>query len=57
MQGKQKGSIGIALQVDWKVPFSKSLLEQRAAQRAIDFRIGWYVKHAMLQDLMISGFL
>jgi len=42
-QGKQKGSIGIALALDWTVPFSKSLLDQRAAQRAIDFRIGWFM--------------
>jgi hypothetical protein len=43
LQGKQKGSIGISLAGNWMVPFSKSLLDQTATQRAIDFRIGWYV--------------
>jgi beta-glucosidase len=42
-QGKQKGFIGIALAMNWIVPFSKSLADQRATQRAIDFRIGWFM--------------
>lgn len=42
-QGKQKGSIGISLVVNWMVPYSNSLLDQEAAQRAIDFRIGWFL--------------
>eukprot|EP00253_Pinus_taeda_P032356 PITA_32356 len=43
-QAKQKGSIGIALVMSWVVPYSKkSLADQQAAQRAIDFRIGWYL--------------
>jgi beta-glucosidase len=44
LQGKQKGSIGISLVVNWMVPYSNSLLDQEAAQRAIDFRIGWYAQ-------------
>ncbi|KAH9328276.1 hypothetical protein KI387_000384, partial [Taxus chinensis] len=40
---KQKGSIGIALAVTWFVPFTKSLENQKAAQRAIDFNIGWFL--------------
>lgn len=40
-QGKQKGSIGISLVMDWIVPFSETLPDQMATQRAIDFRIGW----------------
>ena len=43
LQGKQKGSIGISLVVNWMVPYSNSLLDQEATQREIDFRIGWYV--------------
>ena len=43
LQGEQKGSIGIALVVNWMVPYSNSLLDQQATQRAIDFRIGWFV--------------
>jgi len=42
-QGKQKGSIGISLVVNWMVPYSNSLLDQEATQRAIDFRIGWFL--------------
>ncbi|KAH9328279.1 hypothetical protein KI387_000387, partial [Taxus chinensis] len=42
-QVKQKGSIGIALVVNWFVPFTKSIENQKAAQRAIDFNIGWFL--------------
>lgn len=42
-QGKQKGSIGISLAGNWMVPFSKSLVDEMATQRAIDFRIGWFM--------------
>jgi hypothetical protein len=43
MQRKQKGSIGIAIVMNWMVPYSStSMLDQQATQRAIAFRIGWY---------------
>uniref|UniRef100_A0A0D6QRY9 Beta-glucosidase n=1 Tax=Araucaria cunninghamii TaxID=56994 RepID=A0A0D6QRY9_ARACU len=42
-QAKQKGSIGIALVATWMEPFSKSLADRRAAQRAIEFRMGWFL--------------
>jgi len=42
-QGKQKGSIGMALVMNWMVPFTKSLMDQQAAQRVFDFRIGWFM--------------
>eukprot|EP00253_Pinus_taeda_P029354 PITA_29354 len=43
-QAKQKGSIGIALVMPWIVPFSKkSLVDQQATQRALDFTIGWFL--------------
>lgn len=64
IQGKQKGSIGMALATDWKVPFTKSLMDQQAAQRVFDFRIGWYVRHAIckgfgfmkIKSLALLGF-
>eukprot|EP00253_Pinus_taeda_P026696 PITA_26696 len=42
-QEKQKGSIGMSLAANWMVPFTESLLDQQATQRAIDFRIGWFL--------------
>eukprot|EP00253_Pinus_taeda_P035631 PITA_35631 len=47
-QGIQKGSIGIVLVLSWVVPFSKSKLDQRAARRAFDFRIGWFLDPLVL---------
>ena len=44
VQAKQKGSIGIVLNTGWFVPYSDSNRDQDAAQRAIDFSLGWYVK-------------
>jgi hypothetical protein len=42
MQRKQKVSIGIAIVMNWMVPYSStSMLDQQATQRAIAFRIGW----------------
>lgn len=44
-QGKQKGSIGMVFAADWMVPFSESsALDLMANQRAIDFRIGWFLE-------------
>ncbi|KAH9328283.1 hypothetical protein KI387_000391, partial [Taxus chinensis] len=42
-QVKQKGSIGMALVTNWFVPFKKSLNNQKATQRVIDFYIGWFL--------------
>ncbi|RHN56530.1 putative beta-glucosidase [Medicago truncatula] len=39
----QKGWIGIALQSYWFVPFSNSKSDERAAERAIDFMLGWFM--------------
>jgi hypothetical protein len=41
MQRKQKVSIGIAIVMNWMVPYCTSMLDQQATQRAIAFRIGW----------------
>ncbi|KAK7257865.1 hypothetical protein RIF29_32155 [Crotalaria pallida] len=42
-QGSQKGLIGITLLVTWAVPISDSKLDQKAAERAIDFMYGWFM--------------
>ncbi|WJX63614.1 Beta-glucosidase 12 [Trifolium repens] len=39
----QKGWIGIALQAYWFVPFSNSESDKRAAERSIDFMLGWFL--------------
>jgi len=42
-QEKQKGSIGISLAVRWAVPFTNSSVDQLAAQRELDFTLGWFM--------------
>ncbi|KAI4331929.1 hypothetical protein L6164_016875 [Bauhinia variegata] len=42
-QVSQKGSIGIALLCHWMVPFSDTKLDQDAAERAVDFMLGWFM--------------
>ncbi|THG03572.1 hypothetical protein TEA_022949 [Camellia sinensis var. sinensis] len=39
----QKGEIGITLSSKWIVPFSKNTANQKAAQRALDFMLGWFL--------------
>nr|ARU79077.1 beta-glucosidase 9 GH1 family [Camellia sinensis] len=41
-QESQKGQIGITHVSHWMVPYSKSKLDQNAAQRALDFMYGWF---------------
>ncbi|XP_074282726.1 beta-glucosidase 13-like [Silene latifolia] len=43
-QKSQKGEIGIVLAANWVVPFSKSAHHREAAQRALDFTIGWFME-------------
>ncbi|KAF5447867.1 hypothetical protein F2P56_033385, partial [Juglans regia] len=42
-QAKQKGVVGITVDLDWMVPYSKSEKDRAAALRAIDFRFGWFM--------------
>ena len=41
MQASQNGVIGITLVANWFVSYSDSKLDQKAAERAIDFMFGW----------------
>ncbi|KAK9999880.1 hypothetical protein SO802_019483 [Lithocarpus litseifolius] len=42
-QATQKGVIGITLISHWFVPFSNAERDQRAAQRGLDFMLGWFL--------------
>ncbi|XP_062171754.1 beta-glucosidase 12-like [Alnus glutinosa] len=42
-QAEQKGVIGITLVTSWFVPFSDSTDNRNAAQRALDFTLGWFL--------------
>lgn len=39
----QKGQIGIVLVTNWFIPYSKTITDIRAAQRALDFFYGWFL--------------
>ncbi|KAG5538995.1 hypothetical protein RHGRI_019521 [Rhododendron griersonianum] len=42
-KASQKGQIGVILSCKWSVPFSKNTAGQKAAQRFIDFMLGWFL--------------
>ena len=44
----QQGWIGIVLQSYWFVPLSNRKSDEKAAERAIDFILGWLVAHCTL---------
>ncbi|KAL5156787.1 Cyanogenic beta-glucosidase [Glycine soja] len=43
-QASQNGVIGITLVSHWFVPISNNKLDQNAAERAIDFMLGWFLE-------------
>ncbi|GAB4828121.1 hypothetical protein Ancab_035036 [Ancistrocladus abbreviatus] len=43
-QAHQKGKIGIALATTWILPINTTLASRKAAERAIDFSIGWFTE-------------
>nr|POF25856.1 beta-glucosidase 12 [Quercus suber] len=42
-QKVQKGIMGISLNSNWYVPFSNSTHDREAAQRSLDFKLGWFM--------------
>ncbi|BAT91791.1 hypothetical protein LR48_Vigan05g196900 [Vigna angularis] len=40
----QKGMIGITLNTQWYEPYSDDKFDKEAAERALDFMFGWYMK-------------
>ena len=41
-QSKQKGQIGISNNCDWREPLTDSVADKLAAQRALEFFLGWF---------------
>ncbi|KAJ0961713.1 hypothetical protein J5N97_000032 [Dioscorea zingiberensis] len=53
-QAHQKGKIGITLNSDWYVPYSKSKSNDASAQRALDFMFGWFMDPLVFGDYPLS---
>lgn len=49
-QSKQKGRIGITNNCDWREPYSDKAEDQAAAQRALEFFLGWFADPIYLGD-------
>ncbi|KAF2315007.1 hypothetical protein GH714_037519 [Hevea brasiliensis] len=49
-QSKQNGVIGVTLYALWLVPLTNSTEDETAAQRAMDFLIGWFVNPLVFGD-------
>ncbi|GER43794.1 beta-glucosidase [Striga asiatica] len=47
---KQRGSIGISLDSFWYEPATNSAADVQAAQRAIDFNLGWFLEPLIVGD-------
>jgi len=41
-QATQRGQIGITLNMDWREPLTTSEADRAAAQRALDWQLGWF---------------
>ncbi|KAJ0961710.1 hypothetical protein J5N97_000029 [Dioscorea zingiberensis] len=50
IQAHQKGKIGITLNSNWYVPYSKSKSNDASAQRALDFMFGWFMDPLVFGD-------
>ncbi|KAM0941498.1 putative beta-glucosidase [Dioscorea sansibarensis] len=53
-QAHQRGKIGITLNSNWFVPFSKSILDIAAAKRSLDFMFGWFMNPLVYGDYPFS---
>lgn len=51
---QQKGVIGITLNQDWRAPLTDKVEDVEAAQRALDFMMGWYADPIWLGDYPAS---
>ncbi|XP_059649074.1 beta-glucosidase 12-like [Cornus florida] len=49
-QAKQKGQIGITTVSHWFVPYSRSKINHKAAERALDFMYGWFLHPVVYGD-------
>jgi len=49
-QAKQNGIIGITNNCDWREPLTDSEKDKQAAQRALEFYLGWYADPIYLGD-------
>lgn len=49
-QAKQNGRIGITNNCDWREPLTSSIEDQQAAQRALEFFLGWFADPVYFGD-------
>lgn len=49
-QHQQHGKISLALNCDWREPLTDSLKDRAAAQRALEFYLGWFADPIFLGD-------
>jgi len=49
-QPRQQGQISLALNCDWREPLTQSPADQAAAQRALEFFLGWFADPIFLGD-------
>lgn len=53
-QGNQKGVIGITLNQDWAEPLTDSAEDIAAAERRIEFQLGWFADPILFGDYPLS---